>query len=196
MVVDYRAHPYIFSQPKHFTDAPYLQLSFEDGPNAYDSNTIALYPGTRTLQTLFFAGSNHTYGLPDSYTTYRLYYARNAVCTTADLDEIFTWENMKTLKVIENTGKAAVYLCEYAEKLSNHLAYIAFRIQSTNYKSINIRRFIEKLPALHQIIFFVDQLSGAQAEEFVSQSVPYGWNAEIRRDEDWNARVVAWERTK
>lgn len=100
---------------------------------------------------------------------------------------------MKSLKVIENTGNAALYLCRHADKLGNRLEYIAFQIQSHTYKSIDIRRFMQKLPALKHIIFFVDQLSEEEVEEFAGQSVPYGWNGEIRRDEDEKARVVAWE---
>lgn len=194
IVIDWRAHPNILSQPKYFGAAPYFTVCFEDGPIPYESNRICMLPDSKWIRTAFFSGSNLTYGLPDDYELIQLYYAKNAACTAADLDIILTWTHSTNIDIFGNCGNAAVYFSQHASQLRdfNNLMYASFSIQPQHYKDVEVSAILANVNALVELRFHVDSLNETEIAEFLGQNVPDGWFKEARRDEDEVGRVVAW----
>lgn len=194
VIIDWRAHPNILSQPKYFGDSLYSRVCFEDGPIPFESNRLCMDPAYKYLRAVFLAGSNLTYGLPMDYIANRVFYANKATITDADLEPMLKWTQTSSLDVLDSSGYAAVYLSHHAEHFKDFekLAFIALIANPKNYKDIKIRAFLENVAPLYQLAIHVTLLSDEQAVELAGQEIPAEWRSEVRRDETGTARVIAW----
>lgn len=195
IVIDWRAHPDILSQPRHFVNATYPTVCFEDGPRPYQSNRICFVrPQVQLVRGVFFAGSNLTYGIAPTTWVATLYYGSNASCTDADLEPIMTWTRASEIYLLESSGHAGVYFSQHASQFRHfdELNFIGLIANPHNYDRVQVAKLMDNVKSLDYLVFHVNALSERQVAEFAAQPIPDGWRVEVRRDEHNEVRVVAW----
>lgn len=134
---------------------------------------IHISPRLRSINALFFQGSDLTLGIPHQYVDYSIDFGKDTEITDADLKYIFTWENVINLRL--SGGK------QLAQKLSNEfmnllkfkqLRRLSIDIQRDSYINFTVNPFLTS-STLREATFDGQGITQSEFDIFVqNQYIP------------------------
>lgn len=173
IVVEAGAHPLPASQPKHFQDAPYFMMRFND----FDGNRISIYPTLRLLYASLRFGQYLTRGMPNTYKDYYIRFRDNAIVTTDDISHILQWTGVRSLFLFDKSN-LAFELSQRIEEMKemSELVELTLSIQRESYIMLQVRTFMRQLPSLQKLNLSVEALKEEEIEEFMEiQKISKRW---------------------
>lgn len=179
VIIGTDGHPTPLLLPKLFADAEHYIISFIDA----NGNMVQLYPKTRQLLLSVVVDEISLGGLPLDYDGYDIEF-EGAQFTSAYIDGFLQWKNIKFAQ-INDQNNAAYEILKRIEEFGElkELSKIVLNLQRDSYKKVNVKPFLEKLPALKQAFFLFDKsLNQEEIVEFVNnQNIPGDWKA-VKKD--------------
>lgn len=167
------AHANILAQPKHFAHFPNQLIAFSDN----DSSYITLRTHEKSVDSLFFNGTQITRGMPVDYTAYTLQILKDVKVDKNHINAMFQWTQAKSLKITDE-NVVAFELQKRSNKLKElgKLEKVFFDISYRTYMKLRVKTFVDSLKSLKKITFRAQAISLGQFGMFVkSQTVPIGW---------------------
>lgn len=180
VIINSKAHPNVLSQPIHFANAKFREISFVSEFQNIGGNIITLHPSRGQVKTMFFYGTNLTLGIPSDYAEYFLIYYQGSNVTQNDLDYMFKWTKATRLEVFDDSDSNVVD--QFSKRLDEfnafkHLKKIAFNIHAETFEQLNLKGFLMKLPALKEANFHAKNVSFVDIQKFVKS---------VGKVTDWN----------
>lgn len=173
IVVEAGAHPLPVTQPKHFQNAPYFMMRFND----FDGNRISIYPTLRFLYASLRFGPYLTRGMPNTYTDYYVRFGDNAIAITDDISYILQWTGARRLLLLDKHNLAFELSQRIEEmRIMSDLMELTLSIQRESYIMLHVATFMTKLPSLQKLNLSVEALKDEEIQEFMEiQKIPKCW---------------------
>lgn len=148
------------------------------------NNAVRLEPKARLVIADLECGEDLLLGLPHTYRIYIIRLSSNATATNEDLNYIVQWSNAEVLQISDASNSNIAYgLLQRLDEMEDmaQLKGIMLNVQRHSYKELDIKLFLDRLPALKSARFYKNHLNRQERIHFINHlTIPDNWNSRNR----------------
>lgn len=178
------AYPRYLRQAADFSQLDRYRINFDD---LFGRTMLRLYPRSRAFT--YHATKNATFTVPTDYVHYEFRLNKVVVFGDDQVDALFTYKQAQAMVLYNDRGDFATRLLERVGSWANwqHLQELHLEVSKESLPQLQIRPFLERLPALRTLSFTFLRFNEREVKDALQgQATAAGW---VRKDTRWKSMV-------